>query len=249
MSAGSGSGSGSGGDDGKRRWTGLGVREGSSGRQTGERKVTARNAEKESSRRWIERQLADPYVRAAKDQGYRSRAAFKLKEIDAQAGLLRRGLRVVDLGAAPGGWVQVVLESGPAALVGIDLLPIEPLPGATLILGDVNDPVAVQAVLDALGGPPDLVLSDMAANTTGHRTTDHLRTTALVEMAVDFAVSQLSEGGAFCSKVFQGGTTGALLETLKQNFASVRHVKPKASRQESPEVYVVAKGFRRVRQP
>lgn len=231
-------------DDGKRRWTGGGVRSGSSGRQTGQRRVTAHNAAKESSRRWIERQLQDPYVRAAKDQGYRSRAAFKLLEIDEAAGLLRKGLRVVDLGAAPGGWVQVVLAGEPERVVGIDLLPVEPLQGATLILGDVNDPVAVQAVLDALGGPADLVLSDMAANTTGHRTTDHLRTTALVEMAVAFAIAHLKPGGAFCAKVFQGGTTGEVLETLKAHFASVRHVKPKASRQESPEVYVVAKGFR-----
>ena len=230
--------------DEKRRWTGKGVGSGSSGRRTGKRKVTAYNAEKESSKRWIERQLQDPYVRQAKSAGYRSRAAFKLLEIDEKAGLLRAGQRVVDLGAAPGGWVQVALEKGAADVVGIDLLAIDPIPGAHLVEGDINDAAAVAEMMTGLDGPPDLVLSDMAANTTGHRSTDHLRTVALMEMAVDFAVTHLAAGGHFCSKVFQGGATKDVLDTLKARFESVKHIKPPASRAGSPEIYVVAKGFR-----
>lgn len=231
-------------DDGKRRWTGKGVREGSSGRQMGKRTIRAHNVERESSRRWVERQLSDPYVRAAKAAGYRSRAAYKLLEIDERVRLLRPGLRVVDLGAAPGGWVQVALEKGAKAVVGIDLLPIEPIAGAHLVEGDVNDPQAVSDMLSVLDGPPDLVLSDMAANTTGHKQTDHLRTVALVEMAVEFAIAHLAPGGAFCSKVFQGGTQKDILDRLKAHFDTVKHVKPPASRSGSPEIYVVATGFR-----
>lgn len=231
--------------DEKRRWTGKGVKPGSSGRQTGKRKVTAYHAEKESSKRWIERQLQDPYVRAAKSAGYRSRAAYKLLELDEKAGLLRKGQRVVDLGAAPGGWVQVALQTGASEVVGIDLLPIEPIVGAHLIEGDINSDEDVAAMMKGLSGPPDLVLSDMAANTTGHRATDHLRTVALVELAVDFAIAHLAPGGHFCSKVFQGGATKNALETLKAHFESVKHIKPPASRAGSPEIYVVAKGFRK----
>jgi 23S rRNA (uridine2552-2'-O)-methyltransferase len=231
--------------DEKRRWKGPKSEKGSSGRQTGERKSFAHHVKKESSRRWIERQLQDPYVRKAKLEGYRARAAYKLLEIDAETQLFRKGQIVVDLGCAPGGWLQVALEKGAKEVAGIDLLPVEPVPGAHLEEGDINDPEAVQALLAPLSGPPDLVLSDMAANTTGHRTTDHLRTVALVETAAAFAIAHLASGGSFCCKVFQGGTTRDVLTLLKKRFASVRHFKPPASRAESPEIYVVAKGFRR----
>lgn len=216
---------------------------GSSGRRMTERKIIAHNAEKESSKRWIERQLADPYVKRAKDAGYRARAAFKLIEIDEKAGLLKRGQRIVDLGCAPGGWMQVCLERGAAEVAGIDLLPVEPLAGAHIVEGDVNAPADIEKLLEGLSGPVDLVLSDMAANTTGHKQTDHLRTVALAEMALEFALEHLTLGGAFCSKVFQGGATKDMLETLNANFASVKHIKPPASRAGSPEIFVVAKGF------
>ena len=209
-----------------------------------ERKIIARNAKDESSKRWIERQLADPYVKKAKDAGYRARAAFKLLEIDERVGLLRRGQRIVDLGCAPGGWMQVCLEKGASELVGIDLLPVEPLTGAHIVEGDINDPVDVASMLAGLTGKPDLVLSDMAANTTGHKQTDHLRTVALVEMALNFATQHLAPGGAFCSKVFQGGATRDVLDTLKAHYTSVKHIKPPASRAGSPEIFVVATGFR-----
>ncbi len=232
-------------DDEKRRWKGPKTDKGSSGRQSGERKVFAHNAKKESSRRWIERQLQDPYVRKAKDEGYRARAAYKLLEIDEACGLFKRGQRVIDLGCAPGGWIQVALMKGAAEVAGIDLLPVDPIEGAHIIEGDINEPDDVARLLEGLTGPPDLILSDMAANTTGHRPTDHLRTVALAEAAVDFAITHLQPGGAFCSKVFQGGTTKEILDVLKKHFTSVRHFKPPASRAESPEIYVVAKGFRR----
>ncbi|MEO1473947.1 MAG: RlmE family RNA methyltransferase [Pseudomonadota bacterium] len=209
-----------------------------------ERKIIARNAKDESSKRWIERQLADPYVKKAKDAGYRARAAFKLLEIDERVGLLRRGQRIVDLGCAPGGWMQVCLEKGASELVGIDLLPVEPLTGAQIVEGDINDPADVASMLAGLTGKPDLVLSDMAANTTGHKQTDHLRTVALVEMALHFATQHLAPGGAFCSKVFQGGATRDVLDTLKAHYTSVKHIKPPASRAGSPEIFVVATGFR-----
>ena len=234
-------------DDGKRRWRGpkKDVNEGKgSGRRLNERKVIAHNARSESSKRWIERQLTDPYVQEAKRKGYRARAAFKLLEVDEKARLLRPGTRVVDLGCAPGGWLQVCLEKGVKELVGIDLLSVEPMPGALIIEGDIADADAVSAMLEGLTGPPDLVLSDMAANTTGHRRTDSLRTAALAEQAFEFACAHLVEGGAFCSKVFQGGATRELMTQLKQRFRTVRHVKPPASRAGSPELFVVAKGFR-----
>ena len=231
-------------DDEKRRWKGPTGERTDSGRRTTERKVVARNAKTESSKRWIERQLQDPYVRKAMDAGYRSRAAYKLLEIDEAAHILKRGQRVIDLGCAPGGWMQVALHKGAGEVVGIDLLPVEPIDGATIFLGDVNDPADVEKVLAALSGPPDLILSDMAANTTGHKQTDHLRTVALVELAVDFAIAHLAPGGSFCSKVFQGGTTKDLLTTLKAHFQTVKHIKPPASRAGSPEIYVVAKGFK-----
>jgi 23S rRNA (uridine2552-2'-O)-methyltransferase len=197
------------------------------------------------SQRWLERQLNDPYVRAAQAQGLRSRAAFKLTELDEKYRLLKPGLRVVDLGAAPGGWTQVAVQRGATHVVGLDLLPIDPIAGAILLLGDFQEPAVEAAVLAALAGPADLVLSDMAPNTTGHNATDHLRIIALAELALDFAVKVLAPGGGFVAKVFQGGTEKALLETLKRHFATVRHAKPPASRKDSAELYVVATGFRR----
>ncbi len=195
-----------------------------------------------SSQRWLERQLNDPYVQKAQAEGWRSRAAFKLIEIDDRHRLIRRGARVIDLGAAPGGWVQVALKRGAAAVAGVDLLPIDPIPGADLIQADFTDPGVGERLLDLLGGPPDLVLSDMAQNTVGHRETDHLKIVGLIEAAAEFAVATLKPEGAFVTKNFQGGSAGEVLTRLKQAFADVRHVKPKASRQDSSEVYMVATG-------
>jgi 23S rRNA (uridine2552-2'-O)-methyltransferase len=197
-----------------------------------------------SSQAWLERQLNDPYVAAAKTRGYRSRAAFKLIEIDDRFGLLKQGARVVDLGCAPGGWVQVALERGAGAVAGVDLLAVDPLPPARIIQMDFTDPACGDRLIELLGGPPDLVLSDMAPNTTGHKQTDHLRIVGLIEAAVDFALAVLKPGGGFVTKAFQGGETAGVLKLLKAHFAEVRHVKPKASRAESSEVYLVATGFR-----
>jgi 23S rRNA (uridine2552-2'-O)-methyltransferase len=195
-------------------------------------------------KRWIERQLQDPYVQKAKSEGYRARAAYKLLEIDEKLNLFRRGQRVVDLGCAPGGWLQVAQIKGASEIAGIDLLPVEPLAGVHIVQGDINNPDDVAELLKGLTGAPDLVLSDMAANTTGHKQTDHLRTVALVEMAAAFAVEHLAPGGSFCSKVFQGGATKEVLDLLKANFTNVKHIKPPASRAGSPEIFVVAKGFK-----
>jgi 23S rRNA (uridine2552-2'-O)-methyltransferase len=197
-----------------------------------------------SSQRWLARQLNDPYVAAARQQGWRSRAAFKLIELDERFHLIRRGVRVVDLGAAPGGWTQVAVQRGAARVVGVDLLPVDPVAGATMLQGDFTDPAVQDRMIAALEGKADLVLSDMAPNTTGHAATDHLRIMALAEAALDFAVEVLAEGGGFVAKVFQGGASRTLLERLKRHFASVRHAKPPASRKESSELYVVATGFR-----
>jgi len=198
-----------------------------------------------SSTRWLERQLNDPYVAEAKRAGYRSRAAFKLAELDDRFHILKRGARVLDLGAAPGGWTQIaVARAGKGHVVGIDLLPIDPIPGAVLMQGDFLADDAEKKLLDALGGAPDVILSDMAAPATGHAATDHLRIVALVEAAYEFARTALAPGGSFVAKVFQGGTERALLERMKKDFASVKHAKPPASRAESAEVYVVAQGFR-----
>ncbi|MDI3306120.1 MAG: RlmE family RNA methyltransferase [Acetobacteraceae bacterium] len=199
-----------------------------------------------ASQRWLERQLNDPYVRAAQSRGFRSRAAFKLLEMDEKHRLLKPGSRVVDLGAAPGGWTQVAVEkAGPKGrVVALDLLAMDPVPGAMVLQGDFQDATVEQAVLAALDGPADLVLSDMAPNTTGHAATDHLRIIALAELALDFALKVLSSGGGFVAKVFQGGSEKGLLDALKRNFTAVRHVKPPASRKDSSELYVVATGFR-----
>ncbi len=232
-------------DDGKRRWRGPGdVVQRGSGRRVNERKTTAYNARSESSKKWIERQLSDPYVQQAKRDGYRARAAYKLIEVDAKVGLLRPGQRIVDLGCAPGGWLQVCVQRGAREVVGIDLLDVEPVVGATVVQGDVEDSEDIALMMAALSGPPDLILSDMAANTTGHRQTDSLRTAGLADLAFDFACSRLGPGGHFCSKVFQGGATNKLLGELKRNFRTVKHVKPPSSRAGSPELFVVAKGFR-----
>lgn len=199
-----------------------------------------------ASQRWLERQINDPYVRAAKAAGWRSRAAFKLLELDERFKLLKPGQRVVDLGAAPGGWTQVALKAigDRGRVVGLDLLPIDPIPGAVLLEGDFTEQAGEDAVLAALDGQADLVLSDMAPNTTGHNATDHLRIMGLVELAADFARRVLAPGGGFVAKVFQGGTEKELLAALKRDYAQVRHAKPPASRKDSAEAYVVAQGFR-----
>ncbi len=211
------------------------------GRSLGARVKTAETRSL-SSTQWLERQLNDPFVKAAKAAGYRSRAAFKLAEIDDRFHLLRRGVRVIDLGCAPGGWVQVALERGAAAVAGVDLLPVDPISPAHLIEGDFTAPGMGERLIQQVGGAPDLVLSDMAPNTSGHRETDHLRIIGLIEAAADFALATLKPGGAFLTKNFQGGSAGEVLERLKASFAEVRHIKPKASRQESAEVYLVALG-------
>ncbi|WP_325700465.1 RlmE family RNA methyltransferase [Pseudorhodoplanes sp.] len=199
-----------------------------------------------SSKLWLERQLNDPYVARAKREGLRSRAAFKLTEIDDKYRVLRPGARVVDLGAAPGGWSQVAAKRvGPKGrVVAIDLLDIDPLEGVEFVQMDFTDDDAPERLKAMLDGPADIVLSDMAANTTGHRRTDHLKIVGLVEMAAEFARQVLAPGGAFLAKVFQGGTEGALLSALKRDFAIVRHVKPAASRSDSAELYLLATGFR-----
>jgi 23S rRNA (uridine2552-2'-O)-methyltransferase len=200
---------------------------------------------KVSSTRWLERQLNDPYVKRAKAENYRSRAAYKLLELDEKFGLLRGVTSVVDLGIAPGGWSQVVRrKSARAAVVGIDLLPTDPIDGVTILQMDFMDPDAPERLKAALGGPADLVLSDMAANTVGHPQTDHLRTMGLVEAALDFATGVLRPGGAFVGKVLAGGTDNALLAQLKRHFTTVKHAKPPASRKESSEWYVIAQGFK-----
>jgi len=199
-----------------------------------------------SSQKWLERQLNDPYVARAKREGYRSRAAFKLLEIDEKYHLLKPGQRIVDLGAAPGGWSQIAATKvGPKGkVVGIDLLPIDPMPGVEFIQLDFLDESAPSRLIEMLGGPADIVMSDMAANTTGHKKTDHLRIIGLAEAAIYFAREILAPGGAFVAKVFQGGTENQLLADLKRDFAVVRHVKPAASRADSAELYVMATGFR-----
>jgi 23S rRNA (uridine2552-2'-O)-methyltransferase len=199
-----------------------------------------------SSKLWLERQLNDPYVARAKREGYRSRAAFKLIEIDDKYKFLKRGARVVDLGAAPGGWSQVAAKriGAKGKIAAIDLLDIEPIAGVDFLVVDFNDDDAPDKLKAMLGGPADVVLSDMAANTTGHRKTDHIKIVALVEMAAQFACEVLAPGGAFLAKVIQGGTEGTLLSSLKRDFAAVRHVKPQASRADSAELYLLATGYR-----
>jgi 23S rRNA (uridine2552-2'-O)-methyltransferase len=198
-----------------------------------------------SSTRWIERQLADPYVRKARAEGYRSRAAYKLIELDERFKFLGNARRVIDLGVAPGGWTQVVRKAAPqAVVVGIDFLEMDPIEGATILHLDFMDDSAPDRLKEALGGPADLVLSDMAANTVGHPQTDHLRTMGLVEAALDFAGDVLRPGGAFVAKVLAGGADNNLVAQLKRRFTTVKHAKPPASRKGSSEWYVVAQGFK-----
>jgi 23S rRNA (uridine2552-2'-O)-methyltransferase len=230
-------------DEGRRRL----VRPPSGGQPSGRgRPARLKTAKRHSasSQAWLERQINDPFAAQARAQGYRSRAAFKLTEIDDRFGLIRRGSRAIDLGCAPGSWIQVLLERGAGAVAGIDLLPTEPDPPAMILQGDFTDPGQDEALIEALGGAPDVVLSDMAPNTVGHRQTDHLRIIGLAEAAAEFAIRTLRPGGAFVCKAFQGGETAQLIALLKSRFAEVRHVKPKASRADSSEVYLVATGFK-----
>ncbi|MCI4665804.1 MAG: RlmE family RNA methyltransferase [Neomegalonema sp.] len=229
---------------------------GSSGRGARDLKTRVKTARgrKVSSTLWLQRQLNDPYVHAAKRDGYRSRAAYKLIEIDDKKRLLKPGHRVVDLGAAPGGWCQVAAErvnslgdtgrGKQGSVLGVDYLEMEPIAGATLMQLDFLSEDADAKVRDALGGPAEVVLSDMAAPTTGHKQTDHLRIVALVETAAHFAFDVLTEGGSFVAKVLQGGAENTLLTLLKQRFVSVGHIKPPASRKDSAETYLVASGYR-----
>ncbi len=211
-------------------------------------RVKTGKGRKLSSKLWLERQLNDPYVARAKREGMRSRAAFKLTEIDDKARFLKKGARVIDLGAAPGGWAQVAAKRvhAPAQgrVIGIDLLDIDPVPGVDFIQFDFLDPAAPDKLKEMLGGAADVVLSDMAANATGHRRTDHIKIVALVEAAAEFAREVLAPGGVFLAKVIQGGTEGVLLADLKRDFAVVKHVKPLASRADSAELYLLATGFR-----
>jgi 23S rRNA (uridine2552-2'-O)-methyltransferase len=215
---------------------------GDNGLRTRVRTARKRSAQ---STRWLERQLNDPYVKRAKAEGYRSRAAYKLIELDEKFGLLKGATRVVDLGLAPGGWSQVVRKQLPKAkVVGIDLLPVDPIDGVTILQMDFLDDAAPDLLIRELGGAPDLVVSDMAANTVGHPQTDALRTMALVETALAFAIDVLKPGGTFVSKVFAGGADSALVAEMKRNFATVKHAKPPASRKNSVEWFVVAQGFK-----
>jgi 23S rRNA (uridine2552-2'-O)-methyltransferase len=214
-----------------------------------QRVKTARNRTAASTR-WLERQLNDPYVRRAKAEGYRSRAAYKLIELDERFGLLRGVKRVIDLGIAPGGWSQVVRrQSATARIVGIDLLPTDPIENVTILQMDFMDDKAPEILAEELGGKADLVMSDMAANTVGHQQTDHLRTMGLVEAAVMFAGEVLTPGGAFVAKVLAGGADHALVAELKRMFTTVKHAKPPASRKDSSEWYVIAQGFKGQAQP
>ena len=209
-------------------------------------RVKSARGRRSSSTRWLHRQLNDPYVSTARSAGFRSRAAWKLIQLDEKAQFLSHNARIVDLGAAPGGWSQVLssrIKSG--NIVAIDVLKIEPIAGVQIIQGDVSERGVSGAIVEALGGCPDIVLSDMAAPTTGHRQTDHLRTMNLCEIALDFAIENLNHGGTVVSKVFQGGTQSAMLVGIKPLFENIKHVKPAASRKESPETYLVAKGFKK----
>ena len=209
------------------------------------KRVKTAKGRKVSSTRWLERQLNDPYVKRARAENYRSRAAYKLIELDERFGLLKGVRAVVDLGIAPGGWSQVVRRKTPAAsIVGIDLLPIDPIEGVAFLQMDFMDEAAPDRLKEALGSPADLVLSDMAANTVGHPQTDHLRTMALVEAGLEFAREVLRPGGAYVAKVLAGGADNELVAELKRNFTSVKHAKPPASRKDSSEWYVVAQGFK-----
>jgi 23S rRNA (uridine2552-2'-O)-methyltransferase len=209
------------------------------------KRIRTAKGRKISSTRWLERQLNDPYVKRAKAENYRSRAAYKLLELDVRFGLLTGVHAVVDLGIAPGGWSQVVRRKAPGArIVGIDLLETDPIDGVTILKQDFMDEAAPDRLEEALGGPADLVLSDMAANTVGHQQTDHLRTMALVEAGLEFAREVLKPGGAYVAKVLAGGADHQLVAELKRSFTTVKHAKPPASRKGSSEWYVIAQGFK-----
>lgn len=201
---------------------------------------------KVSSTRWLTRQLNDPYVALAKQKGYRSRASFKIIEIDEKFKIFKKGHKVLDLGCAPGGWSQVISKKvGPNNVLGLDILPVEPISGVKIIQQDFLAPEAEKVLTDEIGGEKyDVVMSDMAANTTGNKGVDHIRTSALVEEAFNFSLKILKEGGTFIAKVFQGGTEPQLFKKMKDNFKSVKHFKPNSSRKESVEMYVVAQGFK-----
>lgn len=234
-----------------RRGGGSGTSAGGGGgaRELKQRVRTARGR-KTSSTLWLQRQLNDPYVAAARRDGYRSRAAYKLAEIDEKYHILKPGYRVVDLGAAPGGWTQIAVKrtgvetNRGGHVIGIDLLPIETIPGATLLEGDFMADDAPDRLKAEMGGPADVVMSDMAASATGHKATDHLRIMHLCELALEFAIEVLKPGGSFLAKVLQGGAEKDLMDMLRTNFKVVRHVKPKASRADSAEMYVLATGFK-----
>jgi 23S rRNA (uridine2552-2'-O)-methyltransferase len=230
----------------KRRWSGPKKTEkiDTRGEKRLVQKAIPKKNRKASSKLWIERHINDPYVQRAQAEGWRARAAFKLIELDDKFHLIKRGSRVIDLGAAPGGWAQVALARGVGKVVGIDLLPMDAMAGAVFLEADFLEPRNVVEMLKILGGKPDLVLSDMAANTTGHARTDQIKTGALAEAAAEFAMDHLAPGGAFVTKAFQGGVDSDLLARLKQAFTTVRHAKPPASRAESVEIYLVAQGFR-----
>ena len=232
-------------EKGRRRWKApVDARGPAGGRMMAQKEKVKKKTLSKSSREWVDRQLRDPYVIRAQEEGYRARAAFKLKEIDEKFKVLKRGARVVDLGSAPGGWLQVLIEKGAAKVVGIDLLPVDPISGITIFQADIHEPGMTDKLLAALGDKPTLVLSDMAANTVGHKQTDHIRTVGLAELAARFAIDNLVKGGTFVAKVFQGGAQGELLEMLKANFEDVRHWKPPSSRTESPETFVIARRFK-----
>lgn len=197
-----------------------------------------------SSQAWLERQVNDPYAAKARAHGYRSRAAYKIIELDDRLKLFKPGARIIDLGLAPGGWTQVAIERGVSQIAGVDLLPVDPLPPAHILQMDFTDPACGPMLIELLGGAPDAVISDMAPNTVGHRRTDHLRIMGLIEIAADFAISVLKPGGAFVAKAFQGGETAPVMGLLKQHFTEVKNLKPKASRADSSEVYIAALGFK-----
>jgi len=197
-----------------------------------------------SSQAWLSRQVNDPFSAKARAHGYRSRAAYKVSELDDKLKVLKPGARVIDLGLAPGGWTQVAIERGVTNIVGVDLLPVDPMPPAHIVQMDFTDPACGPLLMQLLGGAPDVVMSDMAPNTVGHRRTDHLRIMGLIEIAAEFAISVLKPGGVFIAKAFQGGETAPVMMILKQNFTDVRNLKPKASRADSSEVYLVATGFK-----
>lgn len=229
----------------KRRWKGpKDEKPVEGGRTLKQKEKVKKKTLSKSSRNWVDRQLNDPYVRRAQEAGFRARAAYKLLELDERFKFISRSSKVVDLGSAPGGWLQVLTEKGVKQMAGVDLLPVDPLPDVKVFLGDAAEPGMAAKLVRAVGGPPTIVLSDMAADTTGHKQTDHVRTVHLAEVAARFAVEHLAKGGTFLAKVFQGGAQGPLLELLKANFGEVRHWKPPASRPESPETYVIATGFK-----